>query len=94
MDSSHRVLSDEYPCARDSVIYFLHHFVLAKLAITGRSYLAAKMTGTTSMMSRVSLGLTPNDVIPAYDNALITPDAPVPEDHVETVFLENIHYIL
>ena len=34
LDSSPRVLSDEYPCARISIIFqcFLHHFVLAKLA--------------------------------------------------------------
>ena len=34
LDSSHQVLSDEYPCARISIIFqiFLHYFVLAKLA--------------------------------------------------------------
>ena len=34
LDSSRRVLSDEYPCASVSVVFqvFLHHFVLANLA--------------------------------------------------------------
>ena len=34
LDSSHCILSEEYPCARVSIIFsvLLHYFVLAKLA--------------------------------------------------------------
>ena len=39
LESSREVLSDEYPCARVSVIFpgFLHHFVFAKLATKSMS---------------------------------------------------------
>ena len=46
-------------------------------------------TGLISMMSRVTRGVTPIAVSPAYDKAPNKPAAPVPDDHVDTTFLES-----
>jgi len=44
--------------------------------------------GTTSINKTVVRGVIPADVMAAYDTAPKRPDAPVPDDQVETTFLK------
>ena len=57
LESSHGVLSDEYPYARVSVIsqLFLHHFVLAKLAT---SSIGVKNAKNDKILDYISPALT------------------------------------